>query len=70
MLSLRAVPALFIISAINAGAAVDVSRTFTLLREGERLSATAAVELESKVGKKPNDLEDRLRLLSYYAGQQ
>jgi hypothetical protein len=70
MLSLRAVPALFIISAINAGAAVDVSRTFTLLGEGEQLSATAAVELESKVGKKPSDLENRLRLLSYYAGQQ
>src|SRR5690348_15882285 len=67
---LRAAPLLFIISAINASAAVDVNRTFTLLREGEQLTATAAVELESKVGKKPNDLENRLRLLSYYAGQQ
>lgn len=50
-------------------AAVDVGRTFTLLREGEKLSAAAAAELESEVAKKPSDLENRLRLLSYYAGQ-
>lgn len=66
---LRAVSALLFISAMDVRAAVDVSRTFTLLREGEQLSSTAAVELENKVGKKPNDLENRLRLLSYYAGQ-
>ena len=69
MLSLRTVSALLFISAMDVGAAVDVSRTFTLLREGEKLSSTAAIELENKVGKKPNDLENRLRLLSYYAGQ-
>src|ERR1700749_2286191 len=70
MLSRSAIPALLVISALNAAAAVDVGRTFGLLREGEQLSATAATELESKLDKKPNDLENRLRLLSYYAGQQ
>ena len=69
MLSLRAVSMLLFISSVDVGAAVDVSRTFTLLREGEQLSSTAVIELENKVGKKPNDLENRLRLLSYYAGQ-
>jgi hypothetical protein len=54
----------------NAYAAVDVNRTFELLREGEQLSGSAAAKLEIKLGKKPNDLENRLRLLSYYAGQQ
>jgi hypothetical protein len=70
MFSFRARWAFLIVFLTNAYAAVDVSRTFVLLRDGEQLSASAAAELESKVGKKPNDLENRLRLLSYYAGQQ
>ncbi|MFN9457475.1 MAG: energy transducer TonB [Acidobacteriota bacterium] len=58
------------LSLAHAYATVDVDRTFALLREGEQLNAAAAAALESKVGRKPNDLENRLRLLSYYAGQQ
>jgi hypothetical protein len=70
MFSFRARWAFLVVFVANAYAAVDVSRTFVLLREGEPLSASAAAELENKVGKKPNDLGNRLRLLSYYAGQQ
>lgn len=51
-------------------ATVDVSRTFVLLKEGEHLSASDVADIEIKLLRKPNDLEDRLRLLSFYAGQQ
>lgn len=69
MLLVRSVAAMVVFSAVAFGASPDVSQTFTLLREGERLSTEKAAELEKKLAKKANDLEDRLRLLSYYAGQ-
>ncbi len=58
---------LLVLNAVHG--AVDLDRTVKLLREGERLSASGAAELESRISKRPNDLENRLRLLSYYAGQ-
>jgi hypothetical protein len=67
---LRAGIAFFLLFLNVAYTEVDVSRTFKLLNEGEQLSASAAADLETKVGKKPHDLENRLCLLSYYAGQQ
>lgn len=70
MFSFRFVLLLILLFSAGSSAAVDLNRTFTLLREGEQLSAATAADLESKVAKKPSDLENRLRLLSYYAGQQ
>lgn len=56
--------------ALSASTTVDLNQTFALLREGEQLSAAAVADLESKVNNTPNDLGNRLRLLSYYAGRQ
>ena len=70
MLWFRASLALCVTLLSSAHAAIDIGRTSALLREGERFSASTAAELEAKIGKKPNDLENRLRLLSYYAGLQ
>ncbi len=57
-------------AAFAEAAAVDATGTFALLKEGEQLSAGEAADLEGKVSRKPGDLEDRLRLLSFYARRQ
>jgi len=62
--------AFWILFLATSYATTDVTQTFMLLREGAQLSASAVAELENKINKKPNDLENRVRLLSYYAGQQ
>ena len=36
--------------------AVDVNRTFVLLKEGEQLTASEAADLEAKLNRKPKDL--------------
>src|SRR5258708_5010932 len=70
MLAYRLFLATVLLVSVVSAAAVDVNRTFALLKEGEQLSTTEAAELEAKLKSKPNDLETRLRLLASYAQRQ
>jgi hypothetical protein len=45
----------------------DARSTFDLLKKGRNLSVKDAEKLEERVKKKPDDEEDRIQLLSYYA---
>lgn len=67
MLFLRAAVLLGFVAIANMAAAAD--RTFMLLEDGQHLSPADAAALQAKVARKSNDLDDRIRLLSFYAYQ-
>ncbi len=63
---------LYIVAAVLASSVHahprDARSTFDLLKKGRNLSAKDAEKLEERVKKRPDDEEDRIQLLSYYAG--
>jgi len=61
---------IFLFATFAAASTTDVSRTFALLKEGEQMSPASAEDIETKLVRKPDDLDNRIRLLAFYASQR